>query len=372
MLEHKAATSTYDIDMKNSPFLKVVALILVFAFTILVPDLSKAAEQLVIFDNDWINETALVSLLAAPNVKVLGVVVTTGNEWRDEEADDVLRFFESMHISDVPVTVGAVYPMINSAARMEAWEKMYGQIPWKGAFNADSAGPQFHPDQPSKITVPKDGLPRYLKISSTNAVEFMIEQVHAHPHEVTIFAGGPLTNIALAIRIDPDFSRLSKGLVFMGGNLKQIKDNGKFASDFNFMFDPEAAHIALTADWPKIICVGDVSGDIGFPKSLVTEMQKKDSLAVQYFARHESEIGPWAWEDLAAAIIVDPTLVTDATDLTMDVDIDHGMNYGRARVWPLSRGPKLGDRPVTVVSKVDTARFFSNYVQAAQSLGIRQ
>jgi inosine-uridine nucleoside N-ribohydrolase len=97
-----------------------------------------------------------------------------------------------------------------------------------------------------------------IKPASERAANFMIEQVHAHPHEVSIFAGGTLTNLALAVRLDPDFRSLAKELVFEGAFL-----NLGYA-DFNVRFDREAAHIVLTAPWPTITLVADVTGDVKF------------------------------------------------------------------------------------------------------------
>ena len=86
-----------------------------------------------------------------------------------------------------------------------------------------------------------------------DAIHFLIRQVHAHPHEVTIYAAGPMTNIALAISIDPDFAALTKGIVLMGGSLNPQTDDPEFATsprhEFNFWLDPEAAHIMFHAAW---------------------------------------------------------------------------------------------------------------------------
>ena len=90
-----------------------------------------------------------------------------------------------------------------------------------------------------------------IKAIDEDAAHFLIRQVRAHPHQVTIYAAGPLTNIALAISIDPEFAELTKGIVMMGGSLNPQTDDPEFATsprhEFNFWFDPEAAHIVLRA-----------------------------------------------------------------------------------------------------------------------------
>jgi inosine-uridine nucleoside N-ribohydrolase len=106
----------------------------------------------------------------------------------------------------------------------------------------------------------------------------MVEQVRKYPGEIMIFSGGALTNIALAVRLDPDFASLTKGLVIMGGYLDVtlLQTSGSvlqadlnsdvsfhdtcekkinladFDPQINLKIDPEGAKVALTADFPSI------------------------------------------------------------------------------------------------------------------------
>ena len=76
--------------------------------------------------------------------------------------------------------------------------------------------------------------------------------------QVTIYEGAPMTNLAVAMTIDPEFAALSEQLVFMGGSLNPQTSDPEFANnprhEFNFWFDPEAAAIVLRAPWKKIVC----------------------------------------------------------------------------------------------------------------------
>ena len=108
-----------------------------------------------------------------------------------------------------------------------------------------------------------EGSPRTAP-SDEDAAHFLIRQVRAHPGRVTIFAAGPLTNIALAIAIEPKFAELTNGIVIMGSSLNPQTDDAEFATsprhEFNFWFDPEAAHVVLRAHWPRIdVTTVDVS-----------------------------------------------------------------------------------------------------------------
>ena len=85
-----------------------------------------------------------------------------------------------------------------------------------GDLAAHTSQQAYHP--PFELPRLVEGEPT-LKPSSEDAAHFLIRQVHAHPHEVTIYAAGPLTNIALAVSIDPQFAALTQGIVIMGGSL---------------------------------------------------------------------------------------------------------------------------------------------------------
>jgi inosine-uridine nucleoside N-ribohydrolase len=103
----------------------------------------------------------------------------------------------------------------------------------------------------------KEGTPA-IKAADEDAAHFLIRMLHKYPHQVTIYEGGPMTNLALAISLDPEFAELAEELVFMGGSLNPETSDPEFVSnprhEFNFWFDPEAAEIVLRAHWRKITC----------------------------------------------------------------------------------------------------------------------
>ena len=133
-----------------------------------------------------------------------------------------------------------------------------------------------------------------IKAIDEDAAHFLIRQVRAHPHEVTIYAAGPLTNIALAIAIDPEFASLTKGIALMGGSLNPQTEDPEFATDprheFNFWFDPEAAHIVLRADWPRIdVTTVDVSIKAPFSQEMLAAIAKSDKPGRALHRRMEPE-----------------------------------------------------------------------------------
>jgi inosine-uridine nucleoside N-ribohydrolase len=346
------------------------ALILFAAVLLLAPATSRAAEpQLVIYDNDFYSPacTDILPLITNPNVKVLGFTVVTGDGWRDEETNYLLRFLEIAGRPDIPVINGAVFPLVNTYERTKVWEAGYGKLVWKGAWNEAGPGNTYHPTDPWLVPPNPAGTPT-IKAAPGMAADFLIEQVHKYPHQVTIIAAGPMTNIALAIRMDPQFSSLAKQLVFMGAiidvNLPQVTGNTDFNTDFNLIFDPEAAHIMLTAPWAKIVVVANVSNDIIMDKPLADRIDAKRSPVSDLIARNVDMLP--LWDQLAAAIAVDPSLVTKSVDAWMDVDIAQGPYYGSARLWPDTTRPHQGEQKVQFVTAVDSKRFLDGFVKAAQ------
>lgn len=353
---------------KMSRFYPVFALLMILALS---GKSLRAEDDLVIFDNDWnapgsyVGQAALMPLLTAPHVKVIGLTTVTGDCWRDDGASSLLRYLEEIGVTDIPVANGAVFPLVNRRERMDLWEKTYGAIFWKGAWNDPAKFPGSHPDDPYLVPATKDGPPKLKPIAEIAAL-FMIREVHAHPHQVTIYEGGPMTNLALAIGLDPTFAGLAKRLVFQGGAVDQMGSPNNFHDDFNLLFDPEAAHIALAAPWAKIVSLAEVSNPYIFDKALLARIQEHHSAAGDYLARN-SGLGLPLWEELGAAYIADPSIVTRTTDVTMDVDIDHGASYGRTIVGSPDAKPRLGVGTVTLIEEVDGKKFVDEYVAAVQT-----
>jgi inosine-uridine nucleoside N-ribohydrolase len=335
----------------------------------------RAEKDLLIVDNDWnvpgsyMEQVALMPLFTCPNVKVIGLTTVTGDAWRDEGTVNLLRFLEVVGATDIPVVNGAVFPLINTRKRMVQWEQEHGFIYWKGAWNDPAQFPNSHPDDPYKITPPLDRMPR-IHAADGIAAEYLVRMVHEHPHQVTILEGGPMTNLALAIGLDPEFAGLAKRLIFFGGAQGQLGDTSGnsdgFHSDFNIIFDPEAAHIVLSARWVNMVSIADVTNAYILDKGLLERIQAHRSPASDYLAQN-STLGLPLWGELGTAVIADPSLITKSVDVAMDVDIDHGADYGRTITGPLDANPGFGGSRVTIIQAVDGKRFIDQVVSAVQT-----
>lgn len=337
------------------------------------PLAAQAARQKIFFDNDFLgpgqsNIQALIPLLRDERVELVGIGVVTGDAWLKEEVQHTLRFLEIAGCRDVPVLAGAEMPLLRTQGEMKTWEARYGTIPWKGAWNAPRPGRSYHPDDPALVPPLPEGAPM-LKPGREEAANFLIRQIRAHPHEITIVTAGPLTDIALAVRLAPDLPALAKGIVIEGGGLDnalaRVTGNSDYATDFNFLFDPEAAHIVLAAPWERVTVLGNVTGSVKMTAELVTRIGKAATPVARYVDAYARRGQP-LWDEITAAVAIDQTLVTDEVVLRMDVDLSGGPAYGQAQVWSAALAP-AGTRDVHLVRSIDVDRFVARFVaQASQ------
>jgi inosine-uridine nucleoside N-ribohydrolase len=330
-------------------FLKLAGAVLVALCILALAPCSSAQKKMIIVDQDGSgpggsNQMAMMVFLLSPNVDVLGLTMVTGNAWRDEEVAHTLRMLELIGRTDVPVVPGAVFPLVRKEDETRLYLQLYGKVEWLGAWGvqpqqdsvpgAVPATPPMH----GPYVIPKmpEGEP-HMKPLDEDAAHFMIRQVRAHPHQVTIYEGGPLTNVAIAIAVDPHFAELTQGIVMMGGSLNPQTDDPEFSTsprhEFNFWFDPEAAHNTFRAKWPRIdVTTVDISLKALFTQEMIDAIAKSSSPAAQYIAKFSQE-RYYMWDELAACAWLDPSIITKEKVVYMDVNIDHGPTYGDTLTW---------------------------------------
>jgi purine nucleosidase len=354
-------------------------LVALFLFLLAAP-LAPAEKRLVLVDQDaggpgGSNQMSLMVLLQSPAAQVLGITVVTGDAWRDEEVQHTLRTLELLGRTDVPVVPGAVFPLVRTQKGTRISSQIDGRVNWLGAWGDGPTSLEnqaTHGSDPARAHDPyfvppmPEGAPHTLPLSQ-DAAHFLIAQVHAHPHEVTIVALGPLTNIALAISIDPHFAELTQGIYLMGSSLDPQTDDPEFAGnprhEFNFWFDPEAAHIVLRAPWPRIdVTTVDVSIKAPFTQKMFDEISQSKSPAAQYIAKY-SQDRYYLWDELTACTWLDPSIITKERVLYMDVDISHGPSYGNTLTWTAPFKPETGVQQVHAQIDLDLGKFDAMFVE---------
>jgi purine nucleosidase len=300
-------------------------------------------------------------LLQSPAVEVLGITVVSGDQWRDEEVAHTLRLLEIIGRTDVPVMLGANAPLVRTREETLLWEDRYGKVAYSGAWDA-----RWWHEANVAPHLP-EGLPT-IKPSAESAIQFLIRKVHEFPNEVTIYEGGPMTNLAIALTIDPQFPQLAEELVFMGGSLEPQSGNPEFVNnprhEFNFWFDPEAAHIVLRAPWKKIVCTPtDISIKARFTPALAKQIGQSGTPIGRYIAKYyqSGDGNDYMWDELAAAAWIDPSIITRKETRFMSVDIDHGFGYGNTITWHNADKPKLTVQLVEIQFDLDTAKFLDMF-----------
>jgi inosine-uridine nucleoside N-ribohydrolase len=302
---------------------------------------------------------SILMFAQSPNVDVLGVTIVTGDQWVKEETAHTLRALEIAGRSDIAVIPGAEGPLVNSKEESEMWEQQFGTLNFKGAWSPRS----YHASD--VVPALAEGTPTTMPLSE-HAVDFIIRMVHKYPGEVTVWAGGPLTNIALAIRKDPEVVSLAKELVLMGGGLDVAlagiqRDNGR--REFNWWFDPEAVRIVMSAPWKKITMTpNDVSIKTNLSAELQARISKVDTPVTRYLTQY-TRPGGYMWDEVAAAAFLDPSVITEQKELYVNIEIDHGASYGQTIFVDKSVKVPSWWKIATVQFNLDTDKFYAAYVK---------
>ena len=336
---------------------------LLAAFLVLA-GLWGAGKDTVLFDTDsglfGDDGAALVMLLRSPaQIAVQGITIVPGNVWGPQGAEYVFHILDLVKHGQITVALGAEGPLIHTAAMAKEMDRRWGTLSYIGAFAQDAAAALI-PAPGGKLTGRK---PR------RDAVNLLISEIERHPGEVTILALGPMTNIALALRMKPGIETKIKRIVFMGGNIR-VPGNASNAAEFNFWFDPEAARIVLRSHIPqKVMFPLDICNlarirkaefdQIASAHTPVTNLYRED-LGNRYpaFLKKPDAIG-YMWDSLAAAYLLDPDFVTRSESRYIDVQTSWGQFYGST--VPLDRKVVPAATPVTVMFGLDFKRVFALY-----------
>jgi purine nucleosidase len=342
----------------------------------LVPGTAASAQKIkVIGDQDargpgTSDQQALLVFLQSERFEVLGITTVSGDQWVKEETQHTLRMLEIAGRTDVPVIEGAENPLLNSKEETERWEALYGKFEYKGAwtdrFHANRSTIYEQPYHPPDVVPPMPEGEPHIKAAPGTAAEFIVQMVHKYPGEVVLWAGGPLTNYALALKLDPEVAKLAKEFVMMGGGLYADKgaiDPGAIDArrEFNWWFDPEAARIVLRAPWKKVtITPIDISVKTRFTTEMKATIAKAHTPITEYLDKYS--LPGYMWDEIAGIALIDPSIITGQKQLYMDIDVDHGASYGKTIFWdPKTQVPPYL-RLANVQFDIDAEKFYKLYI----------
>jgi inosine-uridine nucleoside N-ribohydrolase len=192
------------------------------------------ARRVIIDTDPGIDDTMAIMLaLASPELRVEGLTIVRGNVGVEQCARNALTILEIAGHADIPVAVGADKPLVR---------------PYHGH------GSTVH----GQDGLGETGLSGTRPVPDRRAVDFLISRISASPGELTIIALGPLTNLALAVSIEPHLPRRVREVIVMGGAVA-TRGNATPMAEANINNDPEAARIVFHAGWPVTLVGLDVT-----------------------------------------------------------------------------------------------------------------
>jgi purine nucleosidase len=209
--------------------------------------------------------------------------------------------------------------------------------------------------------------------------------VRENPGQVTIYAGGPLTNLALAIALAPDIVPLVPEVVIMGTGFHV------FTNAFNVFFDPEAARKVLRAPWPKCsIVTVDLAEEIHQGDEIAPGRRMIEEIAARAATPISDLFQRYAVEplrqnpdmrffrmadEMIAAQIIDPSVFTKSESMYVDICTTPGPRYGDSMFWPRNwqEPPDAGGHPLTAADRrvfVDPSQYYMGPPPSARVVNV--
>jgi purine nucleosidase len=280
---------------------------------------------------------ALLYLAGHPEVTIEAVGSVHGNVPAALAARNALRILEVAGLEHVPVAIGAARPMAQPLATAEF---VHGA---DGLGDTAQPEPRGHPSRES-------------------AAEQLVRLARAQPGELSLLAIGPLTNVGLALLIEPELPNLLRQVVVMGGAF-HVAGNVSALAEANFANDPEAAQLVLSAGWPLRAVGLDVTHQTLLRRAQLARLEKGGTDVARfawavlqfYLDVYERRVGERACpvhDGLAAVLLVDPGLATWERDV-VDVELRGELTRGAAvvdRRWGEEASTRV---PVDVAVGVD-------------------
>jgi inosine-uridine nucleoside N-ribohydrolase len=302
--------------------------------------MSAPAPRRVIIDTDPGTDDALAIFLAlnSPELKVEALTPVAGNVPLSLTLPNALRLLEIAGRTDIPVAAGADRPL---ARRLITATYAHGQN--------GLGGIQF-PEPTTKPVV-------------ETATQLIRRLVHVSPHEISIIAIGPLTNIATAFREDPELPHLIPNLTIMGGSLSG--GNITPAAEFNIYVDPEAAQIVFRSGVPLTMVGLDVTRRAMLREEDIQRMEKSNKpegraagkiarASMNQVRKTSATGGPAMHDSLAVGTFINPSVVT-LENLFVDIETAGFLTAGETvgyRKAPMRGSPPMANAPETAPSTV--------------------
>lgn len=300
---------------------------------------------------------ALALALSAPEIHLEMITTVAGNTASEVGYAVACNLVQELD-ARVPVYRGASHALLEPAA---AWRERLDN-----AVDVNGLHTLWHGVTPPPAPVNTGPM----------APLAMGELICNNPGDITLVAIGPLTNVAMALRLFPDMAQAVKRIVIMGG----VFNVPGYLKDTNFGLDPEAAHIVLTSGAPITLVPMDVTTQTQMVQADLQRLTAVDNPVTRYLSRTMTPWiaysmktrglpGCWIHDVLTIAWLLDPTLCESETD-SLDVALQGvargtTCRYGKLR---LNVGvPEPQGAPVQILTSIDNARLLAlieRYLQA--------
>ena len=294
----------------------------------------------IIIDCDPGHDDAVAIILAGKNPKIdlLGITIVSGNQTLDKTVRNALNVTQHLGI-DVPVYGGCSEPMVRKKV-------VAGDIHGESGLD----GPVFPP------------LER--KAEPEHAVNFIIKTLMESEGDITVVTTGPMTNLAMAMRMEPNIVPKIKQIVLMGGAI--ANGNVSPAAEFNIMADAEAAYVCFTSGRPMTMVGLDVTRKVLCYPEIVERMGRIGNRASKlfvdlmgHFCKTQKEVFGWEGgplhDPVTLAYLIDPS-VLKVKPMNVRIDIRSTESYGRTNCDPFDylHLPHTAD----VAMDIDVERFW--------------
>lgn len=292
---------------------------------------------------------AIMMALAHSDATIEAITTVTGNVHVDHVTRNVFTILDVMGAGDIPVFRGAQQPLVPGNWRAET---------------------QVHGEDGLGNLRKRPATQRQLE--STPGALALIQLVNEAPGEYTLIALGPLTNIALACRLDPDFPSKVGQFIFMGGTTAAMGNTPNLTTEFNIYIDPEAAAVTLDAfpestmlSWETTLrhpFTWEQYDALVYRATPQAEFFRATTLAtVEYLRRIPNVPGYLLPDPLAMAITLEPDIITARDFQRVSVELSGAQTRGQT---VLDHFGLSGKQPnVHVINGLDGERVFQLYEQ---------
>lgn len=280
----------------------------------------------VILDVDTGSDDAIAIMAAvlAKGIDLLGITTVNGNRNVDITTENTLRVVDLLD-KDIPVYKGCHLPMVSTLLKGRR-----DNVPFQGPENKEE---DVHGDY---LPAPE----AHSKQKPEHAVMWLVKMLTSAKEKITLIFVGPLTNLAMALRIAPQITANIKEIIIMGGGY--LINNITSGAEFNFWVDPEAAKIVMDCGAPIRLVPLDATHagyitakeaeeirEISTPAAkLCADLILKRLEGYRKFQPLDATDGVPIHDALAVCALLNPDVLTDRMEVHVDISISPGITDG--------------------------------------------